>query len=138
MCQEYGSIGPRRLVGLVVLFLGLLSFLPLSSAIAAAKGPRVAIICRAYDYDHGAACTTADSALALDRDTRRDVTIRPTRFARAAPTIHQITRSMTSAEFVATKPGLVDELAAKGVKHNPGDIVRIARDPSGRVVFLEN
>jgi RHS repeat-associated protein len=37
----------------------------------------------------------------------------------------------------ATNTGLLDELAAAGVKHNPSDIVRIAKDGSGRVVFLE-
>ena len=35
-------------------------------------------------------------------------------------------------------PGsLVEELAAAGIKHDPANIVRIARDGSGRVVFLE-
>jgi hypothetical protein len=32
---------------------------------------------------------------------------------------------------------LIDELASAGVRHNPDEIVRIARDDSGRVVFLE-
>ena len=38
----------------------------------------------------------------------------------------------------ATNSGLVDELAASGVKHNPAVIVRIGRGPSGQITFLEN
>ena len=40
-------------------------------------------------------------------------------------------------ELGAGSQRLVDELAATGVKFNPAEVVRIARDGSGRVVFLE-
>jgi hypothetical protein len=33
---------------------------------------------------------------------------------------------------------LLDELKAKGVKHNPGDIVEIGKNRAGDIVFLEN
>ncbi len=33
---------------------------------------------------------------------------------------------------------LLDELTQAGIKHSPEDVLRIARDPSGRIVFLES
>jgi WXG100 family type VII secretion target len=42
-----------------------------------------------------------------------------------------------SSETVASRQELLTELANSGLKHNPGEIVRITRDPNGRIVFLE-
>lgn len=38
---------------------------------------------------------------------------------------------------VSTREDLLGELATEGVKHSPDDVVAIARDTSGKIVFLE-
>ncbi len=50
---------------------------------------------------------------------------------------HAIGKSISFWRQVRHTRELLDELAGLGVKHTPGDVIGIARDAIGRIVFLE-
>jgi hypothetical protein len=107
ICAERGCLGPRSLAGLIVGFVGLVSFLPLQSAIAAEKDIGVPSSRRAYDYGNEVACTTFHAVLAFKTYCRCEETIRFKRPVPAALPFAQISSATTVRRFVATNTGKV-------------------------------
>lgn len=125
MCQERLALLRRPLIGLVALFVGLLGFLPLSSAIAGEADSGVASSCVSYTYDNDVVCTKADPVLALNGDTQRDAPIRSTLSASAARTLEQVTTPTTVQQFVATKSGSIADDVAFGCFKSFGGETRV-------------
>lgn len=53
------------------------------------------------------------------------------------PVEGELARAAAGGARSTAERQLLDELAANGIKHSPADVVAVARDSQGRVIFLE-